>query len=216
MMHEKTTETDTACRLWLCGPFPSPYNNAQNCDSMICVASGVGITPDIPPLENYRESRTCNLVWAVLDASMLAFFLENAKLYDKATNLIFYTGKDPLPDKIENYNISHDAHLEIVRSRATIGVLIPNIIDYFENPDGDYNKFELWRNSTDDIATTIDGSVAPDQGYRFSNASWIADSEFMEAGRSSGDHSNVINTNRNSLASTPSSNFFFRFEFEME
>lgn len=170
-IHEKTVETDTARPLWLCGPFPSPYNNCANFDNMICVASGVGITPALSAIENYRESRRVNLIWAVRDPSMLVFFLENAKLDSKAMNLVFYTGKDPLPDQIESYNLSHDAHLEIVKSRANIGRLIPNIINYFENPDSDYHKFELWRKSAEW------NDEDPEEGNYFSNESWMADEE---------------------------------------
>lgn len=63
-------------------------------------------------------------------------------LDDKATNLIFYTGKEPLPDSIENYNLLHDAHIQIVKSRPNIKRLIPNIVNYFENPISDYVKFK--------------------------------------------------------------------------
>jgi len=146
-MHEITAETDTSRPLWVCGPFPSPYNNCSDFDNMICVASGVGITPALSAIENYRESRRCNLIWSVRDASMLVFFLENAKLDEKALNLIFYTGKVALPDTIENYNISN-THVEIIKDRANIKCLIPNIINYFENPDSDFNKLKLGRKST--------------------------------------------------------------------
>lgn len=169
-VHEKTVETDTTRPLWLCGPFPSPYNNCANFDNMICVASGVGITPALSAIENYRASRRVNLIWAVRDPSMLVFFLENAKLDVKAMNLVFYTGKDPLPDQIESYNLSHDAHLEIIKSRPNIGRLIPNIINYFENPDSDYHKYGLWRKS-------VDYDEDPEQGNRFSNVSWMTDND---------------------------------------
>ena len=180
-MHEKTAEADTSRPLWVCGPFPSPYNNCSNFDNMICVASGVGITPALSAIENYRESRRCNLIWSVRDASILVFFLENAKLDEKALNLIFYTGKDPLPDTIENYNLSN-AHVEIIKGRANISCLIPNIINYFENPDSDFNKFKLGRKSTavcDFGSTTMSNQIDVqdiERGRDFSCASQVQDS----------------------------------------
>jgi len=139
-MHEAVVNAPTSRPLWISGPFASPYNNCIDFDNMICVGTGVGITPALSVIENYRDSRRCNLIWAVREISMLVFVLENAVLDEKAVNLIFYTGKEPLPDAIENYNLRHDAHIQIVKSRPNIKRLIPNLINYFENPSSDYNK----------------------------------------------------------------------------
>jgi len=206
-LHDKVDNSNDSARpLWLCGPFPSPYNNAQDFDNMICVASGVGITPALSAIESYRETRRCNLIWAVRDPSMLVFFLENAKLCDNAMNLVFYTGKDPLPDVIENYNLSHTAHLEIVKSRANIGRLIPNIINYFENPDSDYTRCELWKTQNDNDLSSVDSSDMahgigdPEQGYRFSNVSGLPmDSKSIEMRqilKEDGDNDNIKTSER--------------------
>jgi hypothetical protein len=57
---------------------------------------------------------------------MLVFFLKSAKLDPKGFNLIFYTGKEVLPDTIENCN--GNVNLTIVRERPNLAHVIPNII----------------------------------------------------------------------------------------
>jgi ferric-chelate reductase len=128
-VHSKM-DRNTVRPVWLSGPFPSPYSNASNFDSMILVASGIGITPALSAVEAFRDSRRINLIWAVREADMLVFFLKNAKLDHKGFNLIFYTGKDPLPSTIENHN--SNANLQIIRQRPNISGLIPNIIRYID------------------------------------------------------------------------------------
>jgi hypothetical protein len=127
-MHKVVGASETARPLWITGPFPSPYSNALAFDNLICVASGIGITPAVSAIEAYKESRRVNLLWACRDASMLVFFLENAKLDYNAFNLVFFTGKAALPDMIENYNVSHNAHLKIIKKRPNLSWVIPNII----------------------------------------------------------------------------------------
>jgi predicted ferric reductase len=130
-VHTRVEEVDATARpLWITGPFPSPYNNAYNYDSMILVAAGIGITPALSCIESYKESRRVNLIWTVRDASMLVFFLENAKLDEKGLNFIFYTGKEELPETIENFNVS--AHVKIIHKRPNLSILLPKIIAYFE------------------------------------------------------------------------------------
>ncbi|KAL7475304.1 hypothetical protein ACHAW6_001225 [Cyclotella cf. meneghiniana] len=126
-VHLLTNEAKTARPLWISGPFPSPYSNALNFDNMICVASGIGITPAMSAIEAYKEYRRVSLVWTCRDASMLVFFLENAKLDEKGLNVIFYTGKDPLPPTIENYN-ARGVYMKIVRARPNLHDVIPNIV----------------------------------------------------------------------------------------
>jgi hypothetical protein len=71
-----------------------------------------------------------NLIWTVRDPAMLVFFLENAKLDEKGLNFIFYTGKEELPETIENFNVS--AHVKIIHKRPDLSILLPKIIAYFE------------------------------------------------------------------------------------
>jgi hypothetical protein len=87
---------------------------------------GIGITPALSTIEAFRESRRVSLIWAVRDATMLVFFLKSAKLDPKGFNLVFYTGNEPLPDSIENYN--GNVNLTIIRERPNLAHIIPNII----------------------------------------------------------------------------------------
>lgn len=123
-------DRNTVRPVWISGPFPSPYNNADYFDNMVLVAAGIGITPALSTIEAYRDSRRMNLIWTVRDASMLTFFLTNAKLDHKGFNLVFYTGKDPLPDTIENFNTN--ANLTIINERPDLSRVIPNIIKYVD------------------------------------------------------------------------------------
>jgi len=136
----KTAPSASARPLWVSGPFPSPYSDCLDFDNMICVGSGVGITPALSAIEHYKDSRRCNLIWAVRHISMLVYFLENTVFDRKAINLIFYTGKEPLPDTIRNDKMLHDAHVQIIKSRPDLRRIIPNIINYFENPKTGYNS----------------------------------------------------------------------------
>ena len=128
-VHDKM-DRNTVRPVWISGPFLSPYNNAGNYDNMILVAAGIGITPALSAIESYKDSRRVNLIWAVRDASMLSFFLEHAMLDHKGFNLIFYTGKDPLPTRITNHLVS--ATLKIIHARPKLEHLLPNTIHYIE------------------------------------------------------------------------------------
>merc|ERR1712176_1340819 len=55
-LYEKVATAPSARPLWISGPFPSPYNDCLNFDNMICVGSGVGITPALSTIANYKDS----------------------------------------------------------------------------------------------------------------------------------------------------------------
>lgn len=194
-VHRLTTEAATARPLWISGPFPSPYSNALNFDNMICVASGIGITPAISAIEAYKKNRRVNLVWTCRDASMLVFFLENAKLDTKGFNIIFYTGKDQLPPTIANCN-AQDAHLRIVRERPNLHHVIPNIIrtidEFLENKNPEHcNAVRLAQNSAD--MSEIENSTCSPQIFK--DVSNIQYSEEMHACLK--DDCNLQNDNEN-------------------
>ena len=130
-LHQKIESfAATARPVWISGPFPSPYNNAFNYDNMILVAAGIGITPALSVIEAFKQFRRVNLIWAVRDASMLIFFLENAKLDEKGLNLIFYTGKDHLPETITNFNVH--AHVKIIKECPSLSYVILNNIEHLD------------------------------------------------------------------------------------
>lgn len=60
-------------RLWMCGPFPSPFEKATDNDNVISIASGIGITPALSVIKSLADHRKMHLIWIVRDASLLEF-----------------------------------------------------------------------------------------------------------------------------------------------
>ena len=120
----------------------------------------IGITPALSAIEANRDSRRINLIWAVRDASMLVFFLENAKLDEKGLNIIFYTGKEALPDTIENYHHHFNngaQHVKIIKGRPNLSYVIPNIIEFVDKGGID------WKKATTMNEVTIEEEVDTDE-----------------------------------------------------
>jgi len=152
-LEDRRSATRRAC--WIRGPFfASPYShNACLYDHQILVASGIGITPALAAIRALGESRRMNLVWAVRDAEMLEFFLKHMYLNHDGWNLIFYTGKTPLPKSIQeellgssssNGNNNGERNVKLVHGRPQLHHLIPNII--YGN-ESDSPSFRLWEES---------------------------------------------------------------------
>jgi hypothetical protein len=127
----------------------------------------IGITPALSAIEANRDSRRINLIWVVRDASMLVFFLENAKLDEKGLNLIFYTGKVSLPDTIENYHHHFNnggQHVKIIKGRPDLSYVIPNIIEFVDKGGINWEKAMMMMNEVkvdeevDTDETTTDDS----------------------------------------------------------
>lgn len=140
--------------LSICGPFPSPYMDAVKYDNMVLVAAGIGITAALSAIHAFRDSRRVNLIWATRDASQLVFFLENATLDHKGFNLIFYTGKDPLPDTIENYH-STAANLSIIRARPNLAHVLPGIIAHIDQHGQQNQQLPVELPTKDDLALCL-------------------------------------------------------------
>jgi hypothetical protein len=84
-------------RLWINGPYPSPFELASNTDNVISVASGIGITPALSAIKSLANSRRMHLIWMVRDPSLLEFMFDyGIAIDDDAYTLIFYTGKREL------------------------------------------------------------------------------------------------------------------------
>eukprot|EP01083_Nonionella_stella_P260336 887786_1 len=129
-------ETTRPC--WIKGPFPSPYSHASLYDNQILVASGIGITPALAAINAFKSSRRINLVWAVRDPEMLEFFLEQMYLNHGGWNLVFYTGKAPLPSAIEERN----SNVRVIEGRPDLPSLIPNIVYSHESKDPAFSLYE--------------------------------------------------------------------------
>jgi ferric-chelate reductase len=111
-------------RLWINGPYPSPFEEALDRDNSISVASGIGITPALSVIKSLANSRTMHLLWMVRDASLLEFMFDfGIAVDDDAYTIIFYTGrrelvfKRPLP-----YNVL------IFKGRPNLDSLIVSLI----------------------------------------------------------------------------------------
>ena len=84
-------------RLWLNGPYPSPFEASFETDNVISVASGIGITPALSAIKSLADHRKMHLIWMVRDASLLEFMFDfGIVVDDDAYTLIFYTGEREL------------------------------------------------------------------------------------------------------------------------
>ena len=81
---------------WVRGPYISPYSIASNFSSLVLIATGIGITPALGVMGQFRgNSRTKALVWSTRCQKMLKFFsplISN----DATMAVIYYTGKEKL------------------------------------------------------------------------------------------------------------------------
>ena len=116
---------------YICGPFASPYGTAINFDNLICVASGIGITPALSVVTSFKGDRRINLVWMCRDPSLVEFFLENTVFDDRAYTLIYYTGHRPLV-----INSALHPCVFVLRGRPDLCSLLPSIILSIEEETG--------------------------------------------------------------------------------
>ena len=57
---------------WVYGPHPSPFSGATQAESMVCVASGIGITPTLGIVKLLAGSRKVNVVWMCRQADLIS------------------------------------------------------------------------------------------------------------------------------------------------
>lgn len=112
-------------RLWIYGPFPSPFETASDNDHIISIASGVGITPALSVIHSLADTRKMHLVWICRDASMLEFMIDYGTKFDEdAYTLIFYTGeREPVFRHRLPYNV------KLLKGRPNLHTLIPSLIE---------------------------------------------------------------------------------------
>ena len=121
---------------WIYGPFPSPFGSASNFDNLICVASGIGITPAISIITSFAQTRRINLVWVCRDPDLIEHYLRHI-CHDSAWTFIFYTGKRSL-----NLNdgdigwLKRRPTLKIIQGRPDLEDLVCNIVDNISNDLG--------------------------------------------------------------------------------
>ena len=127
-------QRDTVRPAWIHGPFPSPYDNAIDYDNQILVASGIGITPALSVIRAHKNSRRINLIWAVRDPHLLGYFLQHLYLDHQGWNLIFYTGREKLKDRL--FESIANTNICIIEGRPKLDQVIPNIIFGIESKNG--------------------------------------------------------------------------------
>lgn len=87
----------SAC--WVRGPYVSPYSIASDFSRLVLVATGIGITPALGVMGQYKGfSRFKVLVWSTRCSKMLKFFLPLLK--DVHLAVIYYTG--PADESLQN------------------------------------------------------------------------------------------------------------------
>jgi ferric-chelate reductase len=211
-VHE-VLQRDTVRPAWVHGPFPSPYNSAEEYDNQILVASGIGITPALSVIRAHKDSRRINLIWAVRDKYLLEFFLNHLYLDHQGWNLIFYTGKEKLD--ASEMNVFTNTNVCIIAGRPNLKDLIPNIIYGIESGVGlpeRYNQYgkmvasELLGDILDQSSDDEEGSphwqaellssYASDLGFQLSSDAISQELHASQEIRSSFEHSEPFSPQR--------------------
>jgi ferric-chelate reductase len=163
-------QRDTVRPVWVQGPFPSPYANAEAYDNQILVASGIGITPALSVIRAHKGSRRINLIWALRDRDLLHFFLQHLYLDHGGWNLIFYTGKEQLNE--EHIDIFTNTNVCIIQGRPNLGQLIPNIIFGIESGRGLPERYVPNEKlvASEMLADLLEGSFTAEHLQDISNA----------------------------------------------
>ena len=78
------------------GPFLSPFSPvAMDSDHLVAVATGIGVTPVISLVRQYRyTSRRLNLIWICKDPGLVEHFLQSVDFGSDGYTLIYYTGRE--------------------------------------------------------------------------------------------------------------------------
>jgi len=91
-LYEEVNSQEQLRSCWVRGPYISPYSIAAEFSHLILIASGIGITPALGVIGQYKgNSRTKVLVWSTRCSNMLKFFIPIIE--DAHICVIYYTGK---------------------------------------------------------------------------------------------------------------------------
>merc|ERR1711862_391532 len=115
---------------WVMGPFPSAYGAAINFDKLVCVATGIGITPALAIMQKLKGNRSVSVIWTCREPDILEHYLSALNFDEKAWTLIYYTGK-------ENLSLTPDIfdtrpRLRLFRGRCQFEDVIASIISSIE------------------------------------------------------------------------------------
>ena len=80
---------------WIRGPYTSPFSIAHDFSQLVLFASGIGITPSLGVLGQYRGAKRVKfLIWITRSEAMLKFFAP--LICDAQMAMVYYTGKTKL------------------------------------------------------------------------------------------------------------------------
>ena len=114
---------------YIYGPFPSPFSCAAHFDHLICVASGIGITPSLQVAASFQETRDVNLVWVCRESDLIEWYINKASI-DVCQFFIFYTGERDLNlSKTAMELLRTKPMLKIFQGRPNLSHVIRSIID---------------------------------------------------------------------------------------
>jgi len=116
---------------WLYGPFPSVFSKVTAYDNIIAIASGIGITPAISAVVNFRGSRKVSVIWAVRDPDLLEHYVKILEFDDDAWTFIFYTGSRLLA--LEPNLLRRNRRVRIFSGRPALEDICLAIMDNVES-----------------------------------------------------------------------------------
>jgi len=114
-LYEEVNSQEQLRSCWVRGPFISPYAIAAEFSHLILIASGIGITPALGVIGQYRgNSRTKILIWSTRCSMMLKFFIPI--IQEAHICVIYYTGKVKL-SRAEVKDLTKSGKIYIQQSR---------------------------------------------------------------------------------------------------
>eukprot|EP00558_Chaetoceros_sp_UNC1202_P007497 CAMPEP_0197234810 /NCGR_PEP_ID=MMETSP1429-20130617/2458_1 /TAXON_ID=49237 /ORGANISM="Chaetoceros sp., Strain UNC1202" /LENGTH=238 /DNA_ID=CAMNT_0042693301 /DNA_START=42 /DNA_END=758 /DNA_ORIENTATION=- len=145
-VYKDVTDHEQRRSCWIRGPYVSPYSIASNFSNLVLMASGIGITPALGVLGQYKGfSRSKYIVWLTRCPKMLKFFLpllaEGAHLA-----VIYYTGKEQLSNA-ETKRLLAKGNIYIQQSKPdSLGGTISTIISATSSPSDSANVTDNTQN----------------------------------------------------------------------
>ena len=139
-VYEEVTNDQQLRHCWVKGPFVSPYSAVSNFSNLVLIASGIGITPALGVMGQYKgNSRFKALIWSTRCPRMLKFFVPLLK-QDATIAIIYYTGKEALSDAEVKALLSGADNIFIQQSRPeSLTDTVSDIITETESITGGTN-----------------------------------------------------------------------------
>ena len=152
-VYEEVTNDQQRRHCWVKGPFVSPYSAVSNFSNLVSIASGIGITPALGVMGQYkRHSRFKTLIWSTRCPKMLKFFVPLINK-DATMAIIYYTGNEALSDADVKALLSGTDNIFIQQSRPeSLTDTVSTIITSTESITG--GTFHL-THRVDDITLSI-------------------------------------------------------------